>query len=63
MLSFEKPGINVGFLNIYAPNFVSERKEFWETLLDNLLQVKDWCMVGDFNMFEDPFDRLSARPS
>ena len=47
----------VGFLNLYAPNSSSELLKMWSELDSSLLVVDHWCIVGDFNMIEDPDDR------
>ena len=47
----------VGFLNLYAPNYSSTRLNM-QIELDCSLQVVDnWCVVGDFNMIDDPDDK------
>ena len=46
-----------GYLNIYAPNHASARKQFWCDIAAAVPQVDHWCMAGDFNMIEDPMDR------
>ena len=46
-----------GYLNVYAPNHASARKLFWCEITNALPSVDHWCVAGDFNMIEDPFDR------
>ena len=47
----------VGFLNLYAPNYSRARLKM-HIELDCSLQVVDhWCVVGDFNMIDDPDDK------
>ena len=52
---------NVAFLNIYAPNSASQRILFWKQLLRTLPSLDNWCVGGDFNMVEDPCDRVGGR--
>ena len=50
----------VGFLNVYAPNSTRGREQFWCQLWNDLPVMDHWCIVGDFNMLEDPFDRMGG---
>ena len=47
----------VGFLNLYAPNSARERLKMWIELNSSLPVVDHWCVVGDFNMIDDPDDK------
>ena len=49
-----------GFLNIYAPNHEIARAQFWRNLRQRLPMLDVWCVAGDFNMLEDPLDRLGG---
>ncbi len=52
--------IQFGCLNVYAPNRVSERIEFWSQLYDVLPIVDNWCIGRDFNMLENFNDRAGG---
>ena len=43
---------HLGILNIYAPNLVAERREFWLQLVDKKPDVELLIIGGDFNMVE-----------
>ena len=49
-------------LVVYAPNDAGDNKQFWETIRgyyrDNPRAVKPDILAGDFNVVEDPIDRL-----
>ncbi|KAJ9542842.1 hypothetical protein OSB04_029348 [Centaurea solstitialis] len=51
----------VGFINVYAPNLVSLRKETWDRL-QHVIANDDvrWCAFGDFNEVRDPSERLNS---
>ena len=49
--------MRLGFLNVYAPNHVSARVEFWSQIADAIPAADAWCVGGDFNMLESPEDR------
>ena len=53
-------GEHIGVLNVYAPNQASARAEFWAQIADALPAVEHWCVEGDFNMLEDPLDRVGG---
>ena len=53
-------GKKVGFLNVYAPNSTRGRAQFWCQLCNYLPVMDHWCIVGDFNMLEDPSDRMGG---
>ena len=53
-------GVHIGVLNVYAPNQVSTRAEFWSLIDDALPAFDHWCVGGDFNMLEDPMDRVGG---
>ena len=53
-------GEHVGVLNVYAPNHASARADFWTQITDALPEVDHWCVGGDFNMLEDPSDRMGG---
>ena len=58
----EEKGIQWGLLNIYAPNQVVERKQFWKYIWEHIpSSVKEWIVGGDFNMVEDPNDRRGGK--
>ena len=58
----EEKGIQWGLLNIYAPNQVVERKQFWKYIQVHIpSSVKEWIVGGDFNMVEDPNDRHGGK--
>ncbi|EPS92834.1 hypothetical protein FOMPIDRAFT_1033883 [Fomitopsis schrenkii] len=51
-------------LNVYAPNQPTENAAFWETLRENRARgrlPKPDILAGDFNIVEEPIDRLPAR--
>ncbi|TFK98436.1 Endonuclease/exonuclease/phosphatase [Pterulicium gracile] len=60
---------SINLLNVYAPNVHGvgeENAQFWETLRAKLSEPEniDWqpdMVAGDFNMVEDPVDRLTIR--
>ena len=37
----------IGFLNVYALNFVTGRTRLWNRLLQDLPVAQHWCMCGD----------------
>ena len=45
---------------IYAPNTASARQQFWKDLLNKFPPLDHWCITGDFNMLEDPIDRMGG---
>ena len=51
-------GVNV--LNIYAPNTVSDRKAFFESLHDYFISQGDLIIAGDFNCVDSSSDRLHS---
>ncbi|RYA44468.1 hypothetical protein DD606_25175 [Enterobacter cloacae complex sp. GF14B] len=59
-ITMQVQGGLVGFLNIYAPNVASARAEFWSQIVESLPQAEHWCIGGDFNMLEDPSDRIGG---
>ena len=48
---------HLSILNIYAPNSVVERQEFWLQLMAKKPDVELWIIGGDFNMVEHPEER------
>ena len=50
----------LGILNVYAPNHASARAEFWLQIASSLPRADCWCMGGDFNMLESPYDRVGG---
>jgi len=50
-------GLEVGFLNVYAPNRGRERAKFWEHICKQLPQASSWSIIGDFNMITNESDR------
>ena len=48
-------------MNVCAPSTASPWKQFWQDLLNVLPPLDYWCIVGDFNMIEDPIDRKGVR--
>ena len=57
---FKRKDIEFGCLNIYAPNQISERIEFWSYLNNVLPNLENWCIAGDFNMIENLTDRVGG---
>lgn len=57
--------LTITILAVYAPNRTGENKDFW-TLLQNKLQAQNFplpdIMLGDFNLVENPLDRLPSHP-
>ena len=49
--------LQIGVLNIYAPNSAPEREIFWRMLVTTLPNVEAWVMAGDFNMTKHLEDR------
>ena len=49
--------LQIGVLNIYAPNSAPERAIFWRMLATTLPDAEAWVMAGDFNMTEHLGDR------
>ena len=57
----KEKGVEWGLLNLYAPNHSSSRAQFWESLLLYMPNTIDhWIIGGDFNMLEDPSDRIGG---
>ena len=52
-------GLYFNLLNIYAPNAVSDRKGFFETLHQFFLSKGD-TIIGDFNCIDSELDRLNS---
>ncbi|KAG2749054.1 DNase I-like protein [Suillus brevipes Sb2] len=54
----------VNILNVYAPNNISEHKNFWNKIRNDWTNINvstiDF-MMGDFNLTEDPIDRAPAK--
>ncbi len=51
-------------LNVYAPNDPTDNANFWTSLKSEMTRggtEKPELMLGDFNMVENPMDRLPAR--
>jgi len=44
--------LDVGFVNIYAPNRGNERAELWDIFSSQLPPASSWTILGDFNMVE-----------
>ena len=44
---FKIRGLELGCLNLYAPNRVTERINFWAQLYDVLPSLENWCLAGD----------------
>ena len=40
----------IGFVIVYAPNFVRAKKLLWVEMAQRLPNLDHWCMIGDFNM-------------
>ena len=53
----QRGAFRCGFLNVYVPNHVSARVEFWTRIADAIPLTDAWCMGGDFNMLESLDDR------
>ncbi|KAH9850139.1 Endonuclease/exonuclease/phosphatase, partial [Lenzites betulinus] len=53
-------GRNLEILNVYAPNDAGENAAFWKTLRERP-GCKPDVILGDFNVVEDPIDRIPAR--
>ena len=53
----------VGVCNLYAPNFATERAQFWRHLrrVITATNILHWCLAADFNMLEEPVDRSGGR--
>jgi endonuclease/exonuclease/phosphatase family metal-dependent hydrolase len=49
--------LQIGVLNIYAPNSTPKREIFWRMLVTTLPDAEAWVMAGDFNMTEHLRDR------
>lgn len=54
-------GGNIGFVNIYEPNYAIERYVLWEALLCELPQQCPWSFIGDFNIVEARIDKSNTR--
>lgn len=57
--------LTVNILNVYAPNDMPQNARFWNSLnekwqTDRTLPIPD-ILLGDFNIVEDPIDRIPAR--
>ncbi|KAI0672125.1 Endonuclease/exonuclease/phosphatase [Trametes maxima] len=58
------PGKTITITNVYAPNRESENAEFWDVLrtkYENAPRNKPEVLLGDFNIVENPMDRIPAR--
>ena len=53
-----KPIFGQSNMNLYAPNFASERAGLCLTLSDYVSLADCWMVGGDFNMIEDVADRM-----
>ena len=53
-------GLYFNLLNIYAPNAVSDRKIFFQTLHQFFLSKGDTIIGGDFNCIDSELDRLNS---
>ena len=51
---------DVAFLNVYTPNYVSAKGDFWTELCLKLPNVNNWCVAGDSNMIENVEDRIGG---
>ncbi|KAI0345612.1 DNase I-like protein, partial [Trametopsis cervina] len=57
--------VSIRILNVYAPNSATENAHFWTTLqhlFEDDAAPKPDVILGDFNIVEDPLDRLPVRP-
>ena len=52
---------NFNAVNIYAPNTVSERKTFFDSLHNYFFSNGELIIGGDFNCIDAPLDRLHVR--
>jgi len=50
-------GLEIGFLNVYAPNCGKERAKFWDEINLSLPPTSSWYVLGDFNMVQHEADR------
>lgn len=59
-----KNGEDTTLINIYAPNKRSDHKDFWEKIenmrVSKHLRKPDF-ILGDFNVMEEPIDRIPAK--
>ncbi|KAH9855820.1 Endonuclease/exonuclease/phosphatase, partial [Lenzites betulinus] len=53
-------GRSLSILNVYAPNDAGENSNFWKELNAHQTCRPD-AMLGDFNVVDDPIDRLPTR--
>jgi exonuclease III len=51
---------------VYTPNSSQQNEVFWKTLNETytseLQKPKPYFLLGDFNLIENPIDRLLTRP-
>ncbi|KAL1945502.1 hypothetical protein VTO73DRAFT_2353 [Trametes versicolor] len=55
----------MSLLNVYAPNVTADNAAFWDQLTSasSLARLRNVdAMMGDFNIVEEPVDRVPARP-
>ena len=50
----------IGFLDVYVPNHAIAQVGFWTQIMDVLHDLDHWFVEGNFNMLEDPMDRIWA---
>ena len=53
-------GEHVGVLNVYVANHASVWADFLTQITDALPVADHWCVGGDFNMLEDPSNRMGG---
>jgi len=56
-LNCKLDNLEIGFLNIYAPNRRKERAQFWDRINAQLPTRSSWIVTGYFNMVKNEEDR------
>lgn len=56
-------GVDINFVNIYAPTNRTDRKPFYESIHDFFLPASALVIGGDFNCYDNPLDKFGGNVS
>ena len=56
-------GINLNFVNVYAPTNLTDRKSFFESLHELFIHASPLVIGGDFNCYENALDKFGGNVS
>ena len=56
-------GVDLNFVNIYAPTNVTDRKSFYESLHEFFIPASALVIGGDFNCYENALDKFGGNVS